>query len=89
MTQQQRREIENQFYAYKDSDNSLWRTVFENTMAKFRYDIEETILRMYYIEHRKQYNICKTLCISKRNFYYHLQKIIDFAYMVAKDKGLI
>lgn len=89
MTAEQRKTIEEQFYNYKASDDEQWRSVFDNTIKKYKWDREEQVMKKLFIEKKKIYNICKELCIGERTYYYHLRQIYETAFMWAKELNLL
>lgn len=89
MTQAQRKTIENEFYNYSTSNNGLWKKVVENTFIAYKWQREEQIIKMFFIDKKQGYNVRKILGISKRVFYYSINRILDTAYLWACEYHLI
>lgn len=89
MTSKQRKKIENEFYNYQANQNLLWRTVFDNTLKKFKWEREEQVMQMKFLHKRQRYNICEELKIPKRTYYLYLNRIYETAFMWAKELNLL
>lgn len=90
MTKYQKKLIEQKFYDYANlSDGDLWRVVYERTLIKNAFDIGEKLIKLVFVDRRQRYNVCRELKISKANFYYHYSRIIEIAFMFAKDLKLV
>ena len=88
MTAEQRKTIEEQFYNYKAS-NEQWRSVFDSVLIRYKWKSEEALLRKKYIEHKNHKRICKEIGISKRTYSYWQNRILEDAYMFAKELKLL
>lgn len=89
MTPEQRKTIEREFYNYNSNDNALWKTVFDNTIKKFKWEREEQVIKKVFIDQKQPYNVCRELGIKQRTYYYYLNQIYETAYMWAKELNLI
>lgn len=89
MTSKQRKKIENEFYNYEANQNPLWKTVFDNTIKKFKWEREEQVIQMKFVDKKQQYNICGVLKIPRRTYYLYLNRIYETAFMWAKELNLL
>lgn len=89
MTTQQKKTIERHLALGVENPNAEWREVYGAVRAKFRYEITETVLRMYFIERKQVHTICRTLKIVRGSLYYHVQKILNFCFLIAREMNLI
>lgn len=76
------------FLADKNPDER-WLKVYFAVVAKYKYEREEMLVDMLYKQHKRRYNILKTLNITKENYYYSVRKILNFAFTYAKELKLI
>lgn len=89
MTQQQRREIENALFTYPNNPNPIWNIVYEKVRDKYKWEKEETVLRLRYADKRQRYNICKEMRISKSVYYYYINRLLETAYLWAIELHLL
>ena len=83
--------IKSKFFDSRTLDeNDLWRVVYERTETKLKWQIEERVMRMVFIDKKQPYNILKELKIPNiRTYYYYLGNICQIGFLFAKDLKLI
>ena len=66
-----------------------WAKVVENTMTAFRFEPVYDILVARYIDKRNHRDILKDYFGSERSYYYTLDRALGYAYMWAKEYGIL
>ncbi len=89
MTNSQKNLIEQQLFLGENNPDKQWAKVYCDTLAKFRYENEQTLLDMRYGQHKSRYNIMKKLNMTKDAYYYSLRKVLNFSFARAKELKLI
>lgn len=91
MTVRQRNNlVKRELYRNADNENSLWATVYANTLKRYKWETEEKVAELTFIKKMQKYNICRELKISNvRTYYYYLDRICGTAYLWACELKLI
>jgi len=73
-----------------DEADKMWRwcLVFEKTIEHFRWEKKDKVMRMKYIERKKTFEICQAVSVSRSEYFYWLNHILEIAYNWACDLKL-
>ena len=66
-----------------------WCLVFEKTLERFKWTLKDDMIRMRYVDGNHEVCICDVIGISRANYYYWVEDVLQVAFMWAQEYNLI
>ena len=63
--------------------------MFEKTLERFKWTLKDDMMRMRYVDGNHEVCICDVIGISRANYYYWVEDVLQVAFMWAQEYNLI
>lgn len=65
-----------------------WCLVYEKTLERFKWTLKDKMMQMRYIDKNHDVCICDIIGISRANYYYWVQDVLEVAFLWAQEYEL-